>query len=318
MKPRSGERPLRKRLVVTADDFGLHPAINRGVVRACDQGIVTAVSVVAPGRAFTEAVELLRERPHVDAGVHLTLVGERPLSPPHEVPTLLGRDGALLPGWPAFVRRYAVGAISLGEIERELRRQVERALAAGLAVVHLNSHQHLHALPGIFAVAVALAREHGILFVRLPAASGMRLGAGPRAAQIAALGWIARRAARQMGSVGGVFIGSQTLGIAEAGHLTRERLRRLLPAVGAAAELVCHPGTDDPALAATYRWGYRWGRETAALCDPAVREDLDEAGVELTSFRRLGAAGPPPPDLPLSQPAPSQGEAPPPSLRQRL
>ena len=283
--------PLRRRLVVTADDLGLHAAIDRGIVRACDEGMVTAVSLVAQGRTFSAAVELLRERRGLDAGVHLTLVGERPLSPAHEIPTLLGRDGSLLPGWPAFVRRYAVGAIRTLEIERELRRQVERVLASGVAVVHLNSHQHLHALPEVFAVAVALAREHGIPFVRLPAsgASSARRArfAGPRAAQVAALGWLARRSARQLGAAGDSPTLIPALGIAEAGALTGERLRRLLPAVGEAAELVCHPGTDEPELAAAYRWGYRWGRETAALCDPAARAALAAAGVELTSFRRL-------------------------------
>ncbi|HVF59126.1 MAG TPA: ChbG/HpnK family deacetylase [Thermoanaerobaculia bacterium] len=279
-----------RRLVVTADDVGLHPALNRGALHAHEHGIVTAVSVVANGRAFADAVERLRTRPELDVGAHLTLVGERPLSPPREVPSLLGRDGALLPGWPAFVRRYLRGGIRREEVERELRRQVERLLASGLPVVHLNSHQHLHVLPGLFAVVLLLAREHGVPFVRVPAASAAGAGGGPRRAQAAALGWIARRSARQLAGARGVAALGQTLGIAAAGRLTAGRLRRLIPAVGAAAELVCHPGLDDPGLAATYRWGYSWGGETAALCDPGARETLRAAGVELATFRELAAA----------------------------
>jgi hopanoid biosynthesis associated protein HpnK len=278
-------------LVVTADDLGLHPALNRGALRAHDRGIVTAVSVAANGQAFADAVERLRQRPELDVGAHLTLVGERPLSPPAEVPSLLGRDGALLPAWPAFVRRFLLGGIRQAEVERELRRQVERLREAGLAVVHLNSHQHLHALPGIFAVVLRLAREHGVPFVRVPAAKAGGAEVEVRGMQVAALGWIARRSARQLAGASGVAALDQTLGIAEAGRLTSERLRRLVLATGeGTAELVCHPGADDPALAERYRWGYDWDRETQALCGPAVRDALRAAGVELTTFRRLAAS----------------------------
>ncbi len=263
--------------------------MTRGALRAHERGIVTAVSVVANGRAFDDAVEVLRERPALDVGAHLTLVGERPLSPAAEVPSLLGGDGALLSGWPAFLRRYLRGGVRGEEIERELRRQLERLLASGLAVVHLNSHQHLHTLPGIFAIVVRLAREHGVPFVRVPAATTAFGGLTRRGIQVGALAWLARRSARHLESARGVGTVGETLGILEAGRLSTQKLLRLLPAIGASAELVCHPGLDDPALAASYRWGYRWERETAALCDPAVPEALRAAGVELTSFRRLAA-----------------------------
>ncbi|HEY4597677.1 MAG TPA: ChbG/HpnK family deacetylase, partial [Thermoanaerobaculia bacterium] len=71
-----------KTLVVTADDVGLHPGMTLGALRAHEQGIVTACSVVANGRALDDAIERLRDRPKLDAGVHFTFVGgERPLSP---------------------------------------------------------------------------------------------------------------------------------------------------------------------------------------------------------------------------------------------
>jgi predicted glycoside hydrolase/deacetylase ChbG (UPF0249 family) len=278
-----------RRLVATADDLGLHPAIDAGVFRACDLGIVTAVSLVAAGRSFPAAVAGLRARPAIDAGAHLVLVGERPLSPPGEIPSLLGRDGALLPGWPAFLRRWALGRIRLDDVERELRRQLARLGETGLPIVHANSHQHLHVLPGVFPLVAGLAGEHGIPFVRLPVPAGSIGAPLHRRAQVAALSRLARRAARRAPPTAGVRFLPQTLGIAEAGHLTPAALHRLVATVAADAELVCHPGTDEPQLAAAYRWGYRWGRETAALTDPAARRALAAAGVELTTFRRLAA-----------------------------
>ncbi|HEY4593438.1 MAG TPA: ChbG/HpnK family deacetylase, partial [Thermoanaerobaculia bacterium] len=150
-----------KTLVVTADDVGLHPGMTLGALRAHEQGIVTACSVVANGRALDDAIERLRDRPGLDAGVHLTFVGgERPLSPQSQVRSLVGPDGAFLPGFRAFAARYFLGRIDAAELEAELRRQIERLLAAGLQLVHLNSHQHLHVLPRIFNIVLELAEDY--------------------------------------------------------------------------------------------------------------------------------------------------------------
>ena len=50
-------------LIVTADDVGLHPGLTAGALEAHDRGIVTACSVVANGRDFRRAAEILRDRP---------------------------------------------------------------------------------------------------------------------------------------------------------------------------------------------------------------------------------------------------------------
>jgi predicted glycoside hydrolase/deacetylase ChbG (UPF0249 family) len=279
-----------KKLVVTADDVGLHPGMTRGALAACDAGIVTAVSVAAVGRAFEPAVELLRDRPgdlsDVDVGIHLTLVGERPLSPPERIPSLLGRDGALLSGYPALARRFLAGGLALAEIEAELRLQIERLSATGLPVVHANAHQHLHVLPRIFDIVMRLAEEHGIRFIRIPCEPAPG-GWSARSAQLAVLNHFGRRARRRLGANNHLEAVERTLGVAGAGHLTVDRLRRALAGAAGTNELVCHPGRGDADLAADYDWDYDWDAETAALCDPRVPGMLREAGIELTRFSRL-------------------------------
>ena len=275
-----------RKLIVTADDAGLHPGMTAGALAAYDAGIVTAVSVSANGRAFDDAVARLRERPALDVGVHLTLVGEAPLSPPQEVRSLLGRDGRLLPAWPVFVWRWLLGRIRPNETERELRRQIERLLAAGLPVAHLNAHQHLHVLPGLFEIVLRLAEEHRILWVRIPAEPAAALPTSPRAVQIALLNALGRRARRRLRPEGPRAVG-RTIGVLTAGHLTVDALGRSLDQAGDVSELVCHPGVGDAALAREYAWGYAWDAETAALCDPRVPDLLRAREIELTSFSGL-------------------------------
>jgi predicted glycoside hydrolase/deacetylase ChbG (UPF0249 family) len=276
-----------KRLIVTADDAGLHPGMTAGVLAAHSAGIVTAVSVSANGRDFEDTVARLRERPDLDVGIHLTLVGERPLSPPEQVRSLLGGDGRLLPAWPAFARRWLLGAVRRPEAEGELRRQIERLLATGLPVIHLNAHQHLHVLPGLFEIVLRLAEEHRISWVRIPAEPAAALPASPRALQIALLNALGRRARRRLRPEGRVETADRTIGVLTAGHLTAGSFGRALAQAGEISELVCHPGLGDAALDAAYDWGYAWEAETAALCDPRLPDLLRSAGIELTSFSRL-------------------------------
>jgi chitin disaccharide deacetylase len=237
-----------RRLIVTADDVGLHRGMTEGAIRAHREGIVTACSIVANGAAFYDAVGRLRDVPSLEVGVHLTLVEERSLT------------GMRLPrSYVEFVRDMKDRAA----IERELRAQIERVLAAGLIITHLNGHQHVHMWPGVFAIVSQLADEYGIAYVRRVRDRGGR-GGIVRRISIAAL--------NALGS------GGSTIGVMEAGHLTADRIIDLLRFVKSTTELVTHPGIDVDAY---QHWNYDWNAETEALCDPRLRKAIADRGIEL-------------------------------------
>jgi predicted glycoside hydrolase/deacetylase ChbG (UPF0249 family) len=240
--------PAAKRLIVTADDVGLHRGMTEGAIRAHRDGVVTACSLVANGVAFYDAVERLRDVPSLDVGVHLTLVEERSLT------------GMRVPS--SYVG-FLLGQKDVAAIERELRAQIERVLAAGLRVTHLNGHQHVHMWPHVFAIVSRLADEYGIRYVRCVRDRGGR-GGIVRRLSIAAL--------NALGS------GGSTIGVMEAGHLTADRIIDLLRHVRGTTELVTHPGIDVDAYP---HWNYDWNTETEALCDPRVRKAIADRGIEL-------------------------------------
>jgi predicted glycoside hydrolase/deacetylase ChbG (UPF0249 family) len=247
-----------RRLIVTADDAGLHPGMTAGAIRAHRDGIVTACSIVANGIAFDDAVERLRDVPSLEVGVHLTLVEERPLTNLH-----------FPKKYTSFVPLYLARRISLAAIERELRAQIERVLASGLPVTHLNGHQHLHLLPRIFAVVARLAAEYRIPYVRI-------VDERPRERRlaIAALSLLGRRARAP-------FTNDRTIGVGIAGHL--RDVVPLLDEVDGVTELVTHPGIGVTG----YGWGYDWEEETRALCDPRLHEELAGRGIGLVGPARM-------------------------------
>ncbi len=248
---------VAKRLIVTADDVGLHRGMTEGAIRAHRDGIVTACSIVANGIAFDDAVARLRDTPSLEVGVHLTLVEER---------SLTGMR------FPKSYAGFVLGRKDIAAIERELRAQVERVLASGLRVAHLNGHQHLHMLPSVFAITVRLASDYGIGYIRRVSDRGGK-GNIVRRASIAAL----NRAGPPPSAA--TFTNGRTIGIMEAGHLTAARIIDLLQHVQGTTELVTHPGLGVDAYP---HWRYAWDAETAALCDPRVRKAIADRGIELT------------------------------------
>jgi predicted glycoside hydrolase/deacetylase ChbG (UPF0249 family) len=245
---------VAKQLIVTADDVGLDRGMTEGAIRGHREGIVTACSVVANGAAFDDAVTRLREVPSLKVGVHLTLVEERSLTG--------------MPFRKSYVG-FVLGRKDLAAIERELRAQIERVLATGLRVTHLNGHQHLHMLPALFAITTRLASEYGIGYVRRVRDRGGKGGA-VRRASIAGLNAVGRNA--------GEHGNDHTIGVLEAGHLTADRIIDLLGEVDGVTELVTHPGI---AVRGYDHWRYEWDAETSALCDPRVRAELEARAITL-------------------------------------
>src|SRR3954465_14713228 len=81
------------RLVVNADDFGMSPAISRGILRAHRDGIVTSTSLLGNCADLEHARAALAEARNLGVGVHLALVGGAPVADPATVPSLLAGDG---------------------------------------------------------------------------------------------------------------------------------------------------------------------------------------------------------------------------------
>lgn len=252
-----------RRLIVTADDAGLHRGMTEGAIRAHRDGIVTACSVVANGVAFDDAVARLRDVPSLAVGVHLALVEERSLTGMRFPKSYLG---------------FLLGRKDSAAIEGELRAQIERVLASGLRVTHLNGHQHLHMLPRVFAITLRLAGEYGIGYVRRVDDRGGR-GGIVRRTMIAALNRVGAAAAAVARS-NDCSVNDHTIGVMEAGHLTAGRVVDLLSHVDGTTELVTHPGVRVNAYP---HWRYEWDAETAALCDSRVRQAVVDAGIELAA-----------------------------------
>jgi chitin disaccharide deacetylase len=273
------------RLIVNADDFGIADAVNRGIVEAYDRGIVTSTSIMATGAAFEHAVELARSRPGLAVGIHLVLTEQRPLIGAVAAASLVEADGRFPRHVAQLLARQLRGRVSLPEVRRELDAQLTRVRDAGIAVSHIDGHQHAHVLPGIAAVVAELAVQHGVAAVRYPA-ERLRgymlrdLRHARRVAEQTALRLFCRSAPLQHLRRSDDFVGFYF-----GGRLDEANLATVLAGLPSerTVELMCHPGDDG--MQPSKDWSYAWAAERDALTSPRIRELVAARGMQLVSYR---------------------------------
>ena len=252
-----------KRLIVNADDFGRTGGINEGTLEAYVMGIVTSATVMILEDAAEEGLRLAAAiAPNLALGLHFAVTGGgRSASGPGALPRLA-------PGG-RFVRSLEElpERIPAEEVLRELEAQIALfEKRAGKPPTHLDSHHHSALHVSVAPVFASVAKKRG-LPVR---ASNARVHA-------------------QLLQEG-VRIPDYFLESFYGSGATSMNLRFVLAHLrDGVSELMCHPGYPDDALVRGSSYARERELEIAALCDPAIRETLVAAGVQLVTFRELSA-----------------------------
>ncbi|MFC5000642.1 polysaccharide deacetylase family protein [Dactylosporangium cerinum] len=275
---RSGELlgyPADARVVIiNLDDFGMYHAINAAVIASIEAGIASSCSLMVPCPGAQDAMRLLRGKPEIPFGIHLTLVCDTthdrwgPLTGKEKVPSLLDAAGEL---YPPAQRPELLARARLDEVELEFRAQIDAVIDAGLAPTHLDWHCLADGgRDDIFDLSVGLAEEHGL----------------------AVRAWLdpARRKLRHRGLpvVDHDFLDSFSLDL--DGKAARyAQLLRDLPA--GLSEWAVHPGLGTEEAQAVDPDGWRV-RQTdyEFLTSPEARDILQQEGIVVTDHRSIQQA----------------------------
>lgn len=156
------------RLILHSDDFGLHPEVNRGIVTAAEEGVLTSASLLMNGAAVEDAVARALRCPSLGVGLHLNIVRGRPLADPAEVPSLVTTEGRFFNSVGPLLWRSMTGRLSAADVHREYRLQYLRMREHGLEPTHVDGEKHTHVLLPEASLAVKrLSDEFGIAKVRI-------------------------------------------------------------------------------------------------------------------------------------------------------
>lgn len=280
---------MKKQLIINADDFGIHPAVNEAVRKAATEGILTSTSLMAGGDAFDEAVEMARSMPFLGIGIHLTLVGGiKPVLPPSEVPSLTWDNGVFCHDYGKLIVRDLEGKISLSEVYAEWDAQIQKIMNTGLPVTHMDGHQHMHMWPHFYPIARDLAKKYHISCMRVPDEDvlfGMKDGHIIRWAAKNGLSLLSRMHRPDL-KKNHIRTNDHFFGMLYGGHLSPERFAKfILQTKPGITEIMCHPSADTRAMEDTFHWGYHGEDELAGLLADINRELIEKKQISLISYR---------------------------------
>ena len=276
---------MRKFLIVTADDFGLHEAVNEAVEQASRAGILTAASLMVGEPAAADAIRRARALPGLRVGLHLVLADGRAVLEPGLIPDLADRSGRMNSRMFVNGVRFFVSPRLRRQLEAEIRAQFSAFARTGLALDHVNVHKHFHLHPTLLRMLLRIGRDYGVPAVRVPdeplwfAARGGRWSPWIGGALLAPWNALMRRRLR----AAGMPHNDSLFGVAASGAMDEKTLlavlARLPPGI---TEIYLHPATMSGGAIAASMSGYRHADELAALLSPRVRAAT--AGIGLGGY----------------------------------
>ena len=277
---------MKKAILINADDFGRHPLINAAVAQAVEEGMLRSATLMPGGIAFDDAVDIARAHPTLGVGIHLTLVNGNPVCDPEDIPTLVDETGHFYDNHGIFVKRYLTGKVSREDIRRELFAQVAKMKETGLALTHIDSHQHMHMLPGVIDIALDAAESVGLsatrvslspLFTGFTGSPGQLIGR----AGLWTLATLAKRRAKNRN----FRTPDHFAGIVAGEAVNISHLRHIIETLPeGTTEIMMHPGTDNKKLIPDTAWDHDFEAELAAMTDPDLMTLVAEKGIATINF----------------------------------
>jgi hopanoid biosynthesis associated protein HpnK len=282
-----------RRVIITADDFGLAVPVNEAVEIAHRDGVLGGASLMVAAEGAADAIARARRLPALRVGLHVAVVDGRPALPPGAIPGLVDPAGRLRSDiLHTSLRIFFLSAVRR-QLRAEVREQFEAFRATGLPLDHVNAHHHMHLHPTVLSAILAMASEFGVRAVRLPRepllaarrrSLRQRLSTVARGAflapWLALMRWRLRRA--------GISCNEYVLGLSDDGAMGESTVLRLVDALpDGVTEFYFHPATSSPSPSPLPRPAERHVAEFRALCSARVRAAFDAAGAVFMSFGEL-------------------------------
>lgn len=279
-------------LIINGDDFGYSEAVNRAIVQAHRDGVLTSASLMVNEGAATQAVELAKMNPALAVGLHLVLVLGRAALSHAELPHITDADGNFSNSSFKAGVRYYFSPTARRELRREMRAQFERFAATGLRFSHVDGHTHLHQHPVVFEELIKLCEEFNVRRVRVVKGE-MRLSLSldrrrlPSKLIVGAVFNLLGRWCEKRLEGRGFARPQKVYGLLQTGDLNEQYLLGLLERMDAAgAEIYAHPLALD-ADEADKQQNPGGGSELQAMLSGRVRQAIEEAGFKPATYETL-------------------------------
>jgi chitin disaccharide deacetylase len=274
---RLGHPADSKLLILHADDLAAAHSVDVASFDALEKGAVSSASVMVPSPWIAEVAAYARAHPNADLGLHLTLTSEwetyrwGSVESADKVPSLLDSAGT----FPNDEKLVAANAKPL-EVEREIRAQINRALALGIRPTHLDSHMgSLFTTPELIATYVKVAHDYRLPFLAVKGSALAAPQAGLTTKDIV---------------LDAVIIADRQVPRDQWKEFYLKAIANLKPGL---TEIIVHLGHDDSELQAVTvnheGYGSAWRqRDYDVVNSPEFKKALQDNHVILVTWKELG------------------------------
>lgn len=266
----------KRRVIFSADDFGMSEEVNEGIERAYREGVLTTTSLMVAGPAATDAIRRAKKMPGLRVGLHLvTIEGDSVL----RLPTITDETGWFGRDQLKLGVEYFFSPPARKALKREIEAQFRAFSLTGLALDHANAHKHMHLHPTVGKFLIESGAQYGLKAVRTPLEPAFPLGARETIGQRALEQWT--RVLRHQIKRAGMKTNDHCFGLRWSGHMIPARVQSLLKKLPpGTSEIYFHPAVDQNAQMKALMPDYEPTAELAALLAPETRLALQEARIQ--------------------------------------
>ncbi len=276
--------------IIHTDDIGMCQASVDAFADLNEAGIISSGAVMVPCPWFLQAASYARQHPQADLGVHLTLTSEwntyrwGPVSTRDPASGLIDDEG--------YFYHRSEGVQAHGDpaaVDLELNSQVERAIEAGIAPTHVDTHMGAVAHPKFNASYIQLAMKYRIpaMIPRLDETGFRAQGMEPEFAKVAAA---------MMKDLEGnglplldAMVGMPLDSCEDHLEQTKQVLSGLKPGI---THFIIHPSKDTPELRAiTPDWRCRVANYQDFMNED-LRKHIQQIGLIILGYRALAGLMP--------------------------
>ena len=282
---------MENRVIINADDFGLTEGINRAIIEAHRDGVLTSTTLMAGMEAAEAAAEIAHETSGLGVGVHLNLREGGPVSTDGQVRRVLAPNGEFSFSMSKIFALSMLKPVMRKAIETEFAAQIQWMIDRGVTPTHIDSHKHIHCFPAIYPIVTGLAERFGIDAIRWACEPGYVCcypwpkpfkGSRRRARALSTAALLNRRQNAK-------FIRTDSfLGLAhtlKADNDFWQMAAKNMPC--GTVEIMTHPAYPEGLDPARARFIDQRKVELDALCSEETKKTLADAGVTLIHYGQL-------------------------------
>lgn len=282
-----------RKLGVTGDGFGLAVPVNEAIEAAHRRGILTSASLMVVAEAATDAAARASRLPTLKVGLHLVPVDGRAVLSQEQIPDLVNKRGTFQSDPVVAGFKYFFMSKLRPQLEAEILAQLNAFRHTGLALDHVNGHNHLHLPPTVLRLILKVGREYGLRAMRLqyepvlPSWRASKRGLLSKlASSVFLFPWIPFLKMRLRRAC--INCNDFVPDVHDSGSLQQDILLRILKNLPhGVTEIYYHPATRRCAELDRAMPDYQYEQEYQVLISPVVRETIVASGFQRIAFSEL-------------------------------